>query len=62
MLTDRKDNNIASGEEDGRVSIVASGDAAPVRQTVEHNLDTAPASAATLVVFDRHDPEILARN
>lgn len=39
-------------EEDGWAAVVASGDAAPILQTAEHDLDAAAAPVAALVVSD----------
>lgn len=40
-------------EADGWAAVVASGDAAPIRQTAEHDLDAAARPVAALVVSDR---------
>ena len=50
------------GEEDGRASIVASGDPAPVLEAAEHDLVAAAAFVSALVVFDGHDPGFPSRN
>lgn len=39
-------------KEDGQASIVACGDAAPVLQAAEHDLDATAASVVALIVFD----------
>jgi hypothetical protein len=50
------------GEEDGWAAVVAGGDAAPVLEAAEHDLDAVTAFVPALVVFDGQRAGFAARN